>query len=119
MHPAEECGQPRLRGTPWFAGLLSGSCVAEEFRVDEPIMLIYAAASLAAGHAMTLAHNVWSGGTLPVAVTLVWWLIVATGLRSASLLRSAHMENACAATEKIRYRRPIALGRLPFSWNPS
>jgi len=36
--------------------------------------------SLAAGLAMILGHNIWSGGTLPVVVTLVGWLILAKGL---------------------------------------
>ena len=29
---------------------------------------------------MVLGHNVWSGGALPVVVTLVGWLILAKGL---------------------------------------
>src|ERR1700686_325102 len=40
----------------------------------------YAIISLALGLAMILGHNVWSGGALPVVVTLVGWLILAKGL---------------------------------------
>lgn len=47
---------------------------------DGPLMLVYASFSLAAGLAIILGHNVWSGGTLPVIVTLVGWLIFAKGL---------------------------------------
>jgi hypothetical protein len=47
---------------------------------DGPVMLVYAIFSLAAGLAIILGHNVWSGGTLPVIVTLVGWLIFAKGL---------------------------------------
>ena len=43
-------------------------------------MLVYAIFSLAAGLAIILGHNVWSGGTLPVIVSLVGWLIFAKGL---------------------------------------
>jgi ABC-type xylose transport system permease subunit len=43
-------------------------------------MLVYAILSLAAGLAIILGHNVWSGGTLSVIVTLVGWLIFAKGL---------------------------------------
>ena len=43
-------------------------------------MLAFALLSPAAGLAMILTHNVWSGGVLPVAVTLVGWLIFAKGL---------------------------------------
>jgi hypothetical protein len=35
---------------------------------------------LAAGLAIVLGHNVWSGGALPVVVTLVGWLILVRGL---------------------------------------
>ena len=47
---------------------------------DGPVMLVYAIFSLAAGLAIILGHNVWSGGTLPVIVTLVGWLIFGKGL---------------------------------------
>ena len=35
---------------------------------------------LLAGLAMVLSHNVWSGGTLPVVVTLFGWIILLRGL---------------------------------------
>jgi len=60
--------------------LVSGSAMVENAVVDGPVMLVYAIISLAAGLAMILGHNVWSGGALPVVVTLVGWLILAKGL---------------------------------------
>lgn len=36
--------------------------------------------ALGIGLAMTLGHNVWSGGALPVIVTLIGWLSLAKGL---------------------------------------
>ena len=47
---------------------------------DRPVMLVYAIFSLAAGLAIILGHNVWSGGALPVIVTSIGWLIFAKGL---------------------------------------
>jgi hypothetical protein len=47
---------------------------------DGAVMLAYAIISLAVGVAMIVCHNVWSGGLLPVAVTLVGWLIFLKGL---------------------------------------
>jgi hypothetical protein len=35
---------------------------------------------LGLGLAMVLGHNLWSGGTLPVVVTIVGWLTLAKGL---------------------------------------
>jgi len=59
-----------VRGTELIVGTVA----------DGPVMLVYAIFSLAAGLAIILGHNVWSGGTLPVIVTLVGWLIFAKGL---------------------------------------
>ena len=60
--------------------LVRGSAIIEASVADGPIMLIYAIVSLAMGIAMVLGHNVWSGGALPVVVTLVGWLILAKGV---------------------------------------
>jgi hypothetical protein len=60
--------------------LLRGSATVEAAVADGPVMLVYAIISLAVGLAMILGHNVWSGGALPVVVTLVGWLILAKGL---------------------------------------
>jgi hypothetical protein len=47
---------------------------------NPPLLLIFAMVWLIAGLAMVLGHNVWSGGALPVVVTLVGWLILIRGL---------------------------------------
>lgn len=43
-------------------------------------MFSYAPISLAVGVALMVGHNVWSGGTLPVVVTAVGWLVFAKGM---------------------------------------
>jgi len=64
-----------------LAGLLARGSAAIDVAVgDAPVMLVYAILSLATGVAMILGHNIWSGGILPVVVTLVGWLILAKGL---------------------------------------
>jgi hypothetical protein len=60
--------------------LVRGGAVIETTVSDGPVMLCYAIISLAMGVAMVVGHNVWSGGALPVVVTLVGWLILAKGL---------------------------------------
>ena len=47
---------------------------------DRALLLIVGMAALVAGLAIVLAHNVWSGGVLPVLVTLFGWLLVIRGL---------------------------------------
>ena len=60
--------------------LLHGGAMVESAIADKPLMFTYAIISLASGLALILGHNVWSGGALPVVVTLVGWLILAKGL---------------------------------------
>jgi hypothetical protein len=60
--------------------LVRGSAIIAASVADGPVMLVYATISLAMGIAMVLGHNVWSGGALPVVVTLVGWLILAKGV---------------------------------------
>ncbi|MGD0143045.1 MAG: hypothetical protein ABSC92_07790 [Rhizomicrobium sp.] len=62
------------------AFLVRGGAIVETTAADAPVMLAYAIISLGLGVAMILGHNVWSGGVLPVVVTLVGWLIFAKGL---------------------------------------
>ena len=50
---------------------------------NHSMMLILGVITLAAGLAMVLAHNIWSGGALPVVVTLFGWV---TLLKSLFLL---------------------------------
>ena len=60
--------------------LVRGSVIIGATVADGPVMLVYAIISLAIGIAMILGHNVWSGGALPVVVTIVGWLILAKGV---------------------------------------
>jgi hypothetical protein len=60
--------------------LVRGSAIIGATVANGPVMLVYAIFSLAIGIAMVLGHNVWSGGALPVVVTMVGWLILAKGL---------------------------------------
>jgi hypothetical protein len=50
---------------------------------NPPLLLLAEVLGLAAGLALVLGHNLWSGGALPVVVTLLGWL---TAIRGAVLL---------------------------------
>ncbi|MDE2138131.1 MAG: hypothetical protein KGJ68_11900 [Gammaproteobacteria bacterium] len=62
-----------LERDAWLAAItaLTGSA---------PLMLLLGLMVIAAGLALVLGHNVWSGGALPVAVTVTGWLTLAKGL---------------------------------------
>ena len=46
---------------------------------DRPLVLLLSMIGLLAGLAMVLAHTVWSGGALPVVVTLFGWILLIRG----------------------------------------
>jgi hypothetical protein len=47
---------------------------------NAPLLYVFGLIVVAVGLAMILAHNVWSGGALPVIVTLIGWLTLIKGL---------------------------------------
>ena len=47
---------------------------------DAPVLLLSCIVATTAGLAIVLAHNVWSGGALPILVTLVGWISLLKGL---------------------------------------
>lgn len=60
--------------------LVRGNAVIESTVGNGSVMFVYAMICLAVGLAMILGHNVWSGGTLSVVVTLIGWLALAKGV---------------------------------------
>ncbi|MGO9436096.1 MAG: hypothetical protein ACLPH3_09705 [Terracidiphilus sp.] len=54
----------------WMTALLNNAA----------LMWVLSVITLTIGLAMVLAHNVWSGGALPVVVTLVGWAALIKGL---------------------------------------
>src|SRR5208283_5905588 len=73
----------------------------DEMARSGPWMLFSGMVATAAGLAVVLAHNVWSGGALPVAVTLVGWAALLKGV--ALLLVPA--ERIAAAYKAIGFER--------------
>jgi hypothetical protein len=47
---------------------------------DSAALFVFGLVLVAAGLALVLSHNVWSGGAVPVLVTLVGWLSLLKGL---------------------------------------
>ena len=47
---------------------------------NSPVMFVVGIITLAAGLAMVLAHNIWSGGAVAVVVTLIGWITLLKGL---------------------------------------
>lgn len=91
------------------AFILRGNAMIRAAVADDPVMLIYAIQSLAIGLAIVLGHNVWSGGALPVVVTLVGWLIFAKGL----LLLFVPHEILLDLLERMQYGEHKTLSILP------
>jgi hypothetical protein len=50
---------------------------------NPPVLLFVEMVALATGLAIVIGHNIWSGGALPVVITLIGWL---TAIRGVVLL---------------------------------
>jgi len=66
-----------------------------------PLLLLVEVIGLAGGLAMILGHNIWSGGALPVVVTLIGWLMAIRGAVLLALSPSATMK----LFEALRYEQ--------------
>ena len=84
--------------------LIRGNALIMATVADGPVMLVYAIFSLGAGLAMILGHNVWSGGTLPMIVTLVGWVIFAKGL----VLLAVTPETLTPLLERMQQHYPVS-----------
>ncbi|HKO05251.1 MAG TPA: hypothetical protein VJW51_10905 [Candidatus Acidoferrales bacterium] len=47
---------------------------------NAPVLFVVSLMAVVAGLAMILSHNVWSGGALPVVITLLGWLALLKGV---------------------------------------
>ncbi len=61
----------------------SAIATIKELIANPPLLLFVEVIGLAGGLAMIIGHNIWSGGALPVVITLLGWLMA---IRGAGLL---------------------------------
>ena len=66
---------------------------------NPPLLLFVEALSLAGGLAIVIGHNIWSGGALPVVITLLGWLMV---IRGGALL-ALSQDAAIKLFDALRY----------------
>lgn len=73
----------------WFLlNRQTGVSTIRAMLVDAPLMVFVAITALGVGLAMVLGHNVWSGGALPILVTLTGWIVLIRGVLLLFLLPS-------------------------------
>ncbi len=53
---------------------------ANSMAVNTGLLLVSGIFTMAAGVAVVIGHNVWSGGTLPLAVTVLGWMMLVKGI---------------------------------------
>jgi hypothetical protein len=66
---------------------------------DPSMVYVLGMITTAAGLAMVLSHNVWRGGALPIAITLIGWLTLLKGIAALCL----HAESAGRVFEMFHY----------------
>jgi vacuolar-type H+-ATPase subunit I/STV1 len=72
-----------------------------EWMRNPPLMMLTGVITLAMGLALVIGHNVWSGGALPVTVTVLGWLTLIKGLTFLAL----PPDKAASFYESLRYER--------------
>jgi vacuolar-type H+-ATPase subunit I/STV1 len=78
---------------------------------NPPLVLLSGVIAVALGLAVVVSHNVWSGGTLPVVVTVVGWLSLIKGV----VLFVVPAGRMAKLYEALQYERfYLAYDRGPF-----
>ena len=94
--------------------LARGSAAVMNAVADPQAMFLYGVISLGLGVAIILGHNVWSGGVLPVVVTLTGWLIFTKGVMLLALtpdtLQTMMQRMDYAATVQLYVLPAFAIG---------
>ena len=72
---------------------------AIDFTRDPPALMLAGILVLVAGLAIVLSHNRWSGGVLPVVVTIIGWIFVIRGL----VILAVERETLVVIFEKINF----------------
>ncbi len=67
---------------------------------NQPTLFLIEIIGLAAGVAMIVGHNIWSGGALPIIVTLIGWLMTIRGIALLAL----SPESLGKVFEALRYQ---------------
>ena len=63
--------------------------LAEALVHNRPLSFVAGVMAVLGGLAMVLTHNIWTGGALPVVITIMGWIILAAGLLLLFLPASA------------------------------
>ncbi len=63
----------------------SAIATVNQWMNSPPLMMLTGAITLTIGLALVVGHNVWSGGPLPVTVTIFGWLTLLKGLTLLAL----------------------------------
>ena len=79
----------------------SAVATIKAFIANPPLLMFVELVGLACGLAIIIGHNIWSGGALPVVVTLVGWLMA---IRGAGLLALSPTATA-KLIEVLRYEQ--------------
>ena len=78
----------------------SAIATIEQFLRNPPLLLHVEVIGLAGGLAMIIGHNIWSGGPLPIVITLIGWLMAIRGAVLLALPQDATLK----LIQALRYR---------------
>jgi hypothetical protein len=80
------------------------------------LMLVTGIFTMAGGAAMVVGHNIWSGGALPVAVTLLGWLTLIKGIALMAMPPRALVAFYRALNYPVWFRPYMAVALAFSAW---
>ncbi|PPQ33471.1 hypothetical protein [Rhodopila globiformis] len=80
------------------------------------LVLVTGIFTMAGGAAMVVGHNVWSGGALPVVVTLLGWLTLIKGIALAAMPPGALIAFYRALNYPAWFRSYMGVGLAFSAW---
>jgi hypothetical protein len=75
----------------------------EELIRNPPLLLLVEVIGLPGGLAMIIGHNIWSGGALPIIVTIIGWLMAIRGAVLLALSQDATIKLFEALRNRERF----------------
>jgi uncharacterized membrane protein HdeD (DUF308 family) len=83
---------------------------------DTGLLLVSGIFTMAAGVAVVIGHNIWSGGALPVVVTVLGWLMLIKGVVLMAAPPRMLIASYSFLNSPTRYRRVMLPATIFGAW---
>ena len=89
---------------------------ADAMTENTGLLLVSGIFTMAAGVAVVIGHNIWSGGALPVAVTVMGWLMLIKGVLLMALPPQMQLASYAFVRTPQRFRLLLTPATIFAAW---